>query len=468
MKSPQRVVWTEGMFLTPQHFQQFDRYHEDLVHARLGAVAGPDDWGVLAVEIDQRALAAGQVRLSRFAGVLPGGLPLEFGEADAENPPARPIESHFASKATALDVYLAVPLEHDGAPNCAPASGAEGGVTAAARTRFVSTNREISDATAGTGAVQVAFAQRNVTILFGDERRDDFEALKVAEITRDKSGALVVAEQYIPPCLRIGGSPFIIHGLRRLLTLMLTKQRALADMRRERQGATVEFSAGDVTRFLLLNAINGFIPIVGHLAEAGDYSPRACYLLLCQFAGQLCSFSLEHDPSKLPSYSYLDLRATFEQLLARITALLMATVRERCLIIPLECREDGMHLGRFEGERLSQCREVLLAVKATVPESQTAESLPKLSKIASWQDIPNILTAAVAGVKVQVSHQPPSEVPVKMGTVYFTLSTSGQYWQGITAERTVAVYLPPPFKPTETKLELLGVPPAGADERWVG
>ena len=34
-----KVVWTEGMFLQPQHFQQHDRYTEYQLRQRLAATA---------------------------------------------------------------------------------------------------------------------------------------------------------------------------------------------------------------------------------------------------------------------------------------------------------------------------------------------------------------------------------------------------------------------------------------------
>ena len=35
-----KVMWTEGMFLQPQHFQQQDRYAARQLDARLAATAG--------------------------------------------------------------------------------------------------------------------------------------------------------------------------------------------------------------------------------------------------------------------------------------------------------------------------------------------------------------------------------------------------------------------------------------------
>ena len=55
MKPPQRVVWSEGMLVSPQHLQQADLYHERLLNERLGA-AFPFAWGVSQVAIDPGAL----------------------------------------------------------------------------------------------------------------------------------------------------------------------------------------------------------------------------------------------------------------------------------------------------------------------------------------------------------------------------------------------------------------------------
>ena len=38
MEYAQKVLWSEGMFLTPHHFQQADRYYEHLITRRLKAV----------------------------------------------------------------------------------------------------------------------------------------------------------------------------------------------------------------------------------------------------------------------------------------------------------------------------------------------------------------------------------------------------------------------------------------------
>src|SRR5690349_20281589 len=50
-----KVVWTEGMFLQPQHFQQHDRYTEYQLRQRFAAGLG-HAWGFISVAVDDAAL----------------------------------------------------------------------------------------------------------------------------------------------------------------------------------------------------------------------------------------------------------------------------------------------------------------------------------------------------------------------------------------------------------------------------
>jgi len=81
-------------------------YHERLLDRRLAALA-PQTWGILSLEVDQGALAAGELRVSRFVGILPDGLYLDFAAGDPEAPAARPIGTHFAPSQPVLEVFLA-------------------------------------------------------------------------------------------------------------------------------------------------------------------------------------------------------------------------------------------------------------------------------------------------------------------------------------------------------------------------
>ncbi len=453
MKNAQRVVWSEGMFMNPHHMQQLDLYHENLLDLRLSAME-PYPWGVVSLEFDMESLRAGRVQLREFNGILPDGLPLAFQSGDPEAPPARPTEGYFPPAQHVLDVYLGVPRERSGVESYG------GGDRIGGNPRFTPASRPVNDLTASTSIVPVAFAQRNVRLLFGTERREDYDAIKIAELSRDRSGSLTLIENYIPPALRIDASPYIMSELRNLLRLIVAKQRQLASRRKHRDASALEFTASDVTLFLELNALNGTIPLLQHAIDSGSMRPYALYMALSQCAGQLCTFAADEDPTSLPPFQFIQLRATFLELFRRLQGLLRSVALEQCLTVQLAASEDQIYRGRMEDDRLDRCGQFFLAVRSELPEKVVAEQLPKLATMASWTDIQNLVRAASPGVPIHVNYRPPPEVPIQPGVLYFTLSLQDSYWRNAMRDRTLALYLPHPFEVSHTSVELLAVPTA--------
>jgi type VI secretion system protein ImpJ len=297
-------------------------------------------------------------------------------------------------------------------------------------------------------------------LLFGDEPRDDFDSLKIAELARDKSGSLVLVDNYIPPCLRIGASPFIMNELRSLLRLIVSKQRQIATRRRHRDESSLEFTASDVTLFLELHALNGVIPFLSHVIEAGNMRPHDLYLMLSRLGGQLCTFSAEADPSVMPPFQFTNLRITFEELFRRLTELMRAVALEQCITVQLERGADGLYRAKLEDERIDRCSQFLLMVRSELPEQVIVDQLPKLSKLGSWSEIQGLVQATSQGIPLQVTYRPPPEVPIRPGASYFAL-TQDAGWRNVLREHAVALYLPHPLNSSQTSIELLAVPTVG-------
>jgi type VI secretion system protein ImpJ len=71
MTKAEKVVWTEGMFLRPHHFQRTESYL--LNHVReWGALQRSYLWGFLDVELDEAMLRQGCIALSYCSGLAAG------------------------------------------------------------------------------------------------------------------------------------------------------------------------------------------------------------------------------------------------------------------------------------------------------------------------------------------------------------------------------------------------------------
>ena len=238
---------------------------------------------------------------------------------------------------------------------------------------------------------------------------------------RDDAGGLVVSEPYIPPCLRVGASPFLMAGLRRLLGTMVTRHTALSEARREAGKSMVEFGAKDVTRFLLLSTINTYIPVLTHVVDSGHVSPHACYLLLSQLA-RPAHHVLDRDRARptFPRFVYTDLRSTFEELFARLDRAVAVDDR-RALRHRSRSRAapDGMYVAALQEERLWALRSLPARDQDRHARAAHRDPGAALCEDRVLAEINGILSAATPGAPVEVTYRPPPEIPVKAGLVYF-------------------------------------------------
>jgi type VI secretion system protein ImpJ len=252
------------MLLCPQHMQQQDLYHEQNLAARVSAVT-PMHWGVVTQSFDASAVKAGQVALMSFRGVLPDGTPIVF-EATSRSD-RRAGRSARASRPTCARSRCSsrCPTIREGVANYVS------GDAAAAMQRYRIATRSVFDLTQARNERELQFSDPNLTLLFGNEPRDDYTAIKIAEIVRDEGG-FRISDEFTPPCLALSAAPALHAGLQDLLGQVVTKRRKLAEERRSRDGVRIEFNAQDITRYLFLQVLNGAAPVLQALRRHAERS----------------------------------------------------------------------------------------------------------------------------------------------------------------------------------------------------
>src|ERR1700692_3052527 len=75
------VVWSEGMYLGPHHFQAQNRYFEDASHFVTQSLSY-EAYGFTGFELNREALRNGTVGLVYARGLFPDGMPFEVPECD--------------------------------------------------------------------------------------------------------------------------------------------------------------------------------------------------------------------------------------------------------------------------------------------------------------------------------------------------------------------------------------------------
>lgn len=450
MSKYRKIVWNEGMLLTPHHFQQWDNYQDELLNSRIRSVLAYE-YGVLDLQINNEAIANGNFQITNCRAVLPDGLLVNVPDAEAV-PDMRPVGDHFKVEQEKLGVHLAIPAKKAGEANY-QASGSK----ASGNLRFLQEGAMVKDETSGTNEQPVAFAKSNLRIIFDDELRDGFTSIKIAELQRTPTGQLKLSDEYIPPVLKISASQWLVNMLRQIVEILITKSGSLGEQRRQSNASLADFTTSEVAVFWLLHTINSSIPTMSHFFRSPMLHPERLYLEMGEIVGKLLTFSLEHHPKDIVKYDHDDLHFTFYNLSMQLKDLLETVIPSRCVPIPLEKTRDTLYVGRIEDERLLKEAGFYLAVRAQMPESKLIEGVPRVVKIASRDVIDSVIGSALPGVVLTYSNPPPAPIPTRVGFKYFQLDSIGPYWNGISGSKLISIYVPDEIP--DEKLELYAVKP---------
>ena len=450
MSKYRKIVWNEGMLLTPHHFQQWDNYHEELLNSRVRSMI-PFEYGILDLRVNGEAVANGNFQITNCRAVMPDGLMISVPDAEAV-PDMRPVGSHFAVEAERLGVHLAIPARKIGEANFQNNGG-----KASSNLRFLQEGSMVKDETTGANEQPLAYAKSNLRIIFDDELRDGFTTLKIAELQRTPTGQLKISENYIPPILKVSASEWLVYLLRQVVEILVTKSGSLSEQRRSSNASLADFTTSEVAVFWLLNTINASIPTMAHYFRSSLLHPEKLYLEMGELVGKLMTFSIEHHPKDIVKYDHDDLYFTFSNLSSQLKELLDTVIPSRCVPIPLEKTRDTLYVGRIEDERLLKDAAFYLAVRAQMPEAKLIDGVPRVVKIASRDVIDSVIGSALPGVVLTLASPPPAPIPARVGFKYFHLDNIGPYWNGIAGSKVISVYVPNEIP--DEKLELYAVKP---------
>lgn len=412
-----KVLWSEGMFLQPHHFQQHDRYLEHLIGAK-AAVATPYPWGVQRLTIDADLLGMGKIALVEAIGVLPDGTPFSI-PADAPPPQALEVEETVKEQV----VYLALPLRQPGLIEAGGAGGAETMLRYRAQTEEVRDNhsgQQQSEAPVEVGTL-------DLRLLLEQDDRNGFAHAGVARILECRADKRVVLdESYIPPCVSFRASSRLAGFAGELLGLLHHRGEALA----ARVSGSGRGGVADWADFLLLQLINRLEPLMAHLEAIESLHPEPFYRLLLPMAGELSTFTTnEKRPPQFPPYRHDDLAGTFAPVMAALRDALSRVLEERAIPIPIQERKFGFRVAPLADRTLLANANFVLAAHAKVNTEMLRNRFPTQVKIGPVEKIQELVKLALPGIALRPLPVAPRQIPFHAGFVYFELDRNSDLWE---------------------------------------
>lgn len=419
MLSKQRVVWTEGMLMEPQHFQQQERYFEALIDDRVQSVNALF-WGFTHLELDQGLLEQGKIVIKSAKGVFPDGTPFHM-------PYTHPLPLPFepGDNCQGKMICLSVMMDISGNPHIDLTDHQVG-------SRFVAVDADIPDRNMGITAegtpqlITLQLGQLQSRLTFQSAVNSAESALPICFIQeRTKNGHILLGDNFLPPMLDFRAIGWIESMTNELLGIV---SQRLESMYRP----DVQMSLGGLTELfelLLLQTLSEYKVKLSHLVHLPHVHPERLFYILLEMLGRL-SFI----PGGEQFWKRDDLHYTHEQPHSGYLPLFAALRRALSLVIEapaiaLSFVDQGNGIYVCQNDKQLRIEKLVFAVSADMPSDKLRINFPAQTKLGPVDKIAKLIDLQLPGARLIPLVTPPRHIPYYPNSIYFEVDTTSDIYQ---------------------------------------
>ncbi|QNF25522.1 type VI secretion system baseplate subunit TssK [Aeromonas hydrophila] len=438
MSSRNRVIWREGLFIKPQHFQQQQRHSDYALHARLSALSDYF-YGMQSLAINEDYLGFGRIALVGATGILPDGTVFNIPNDDVLPTPLEVTDASVANQ----KVYLALPLSVSGVNEVN-----QGGQVA---TRLQAHRHDVRDLhSEGGDVVSLEVGRVSLRLMLEREDRSAYASLAIARILDKRpDGGLVLDPNFMPCSISVSAIPTLKRFLGESAGLVAERARSLS----QRIAAPGQQGVADVAEFMMLQLLNRAQPQLSHLARLGTLHPERLHESLVQLCGELMTFTDESRlPPEFPAYRHDDQQVSFEPVMLALRQALSTVLSPRAVSIQLRKHQYGIMVAMVNESELMQSADFVLAVRARMPQEQLRKQLLQQTKVASSDKIRELISLQLPGIPLLPLPVAPRQLPYHAGYSYFQLDRQSPAWQMLAVGNTLAFHIAGDFPELDMQL----------------
>jgi type VI secretion system protein ImpJ len=427
MAGANRVAWREGQFLRPQHFQQADRSIDWRLNLRAGLLR-PYAWGLSDIVIDEDLASLGKFTVVRARGVLPDGTAFAIPD---DIPPPPPLD--LPDDTRDAIIYITLPAAQPGAQEFDEAE------SAGVEIRFLVSESDVADCfSEDRTAEPIELARPNLR--FGATRDQTYGRVLcgLAKVREMQGKRVLFDDRYIPPVQDIAATRPLKHGL----VDILGRCDQRADELSQRAVEATDGGSETFASFLLLLAINRWIPVLRHLDSLPGVHPERLFEALSSLAGEIATLARpERKAPALPAYDHEDLRGCFAPLFDLLQSMLSTGISSSARQLPLEQAGPGAWVSTIVDRNLYQYGYFYLAVRAAASTDEIRQLFPSVAKLGAVEKMRQIVDAALPGVPLRHTPTPPPQLRVMPGYVYFELDRGVPDWRDFATATAMGLHV---------------------------
>ncbi|TAN17583.1 MAG: type VI secretion system baseplate subunit TssK [Rhizobiaceae bacterium] len=417
MSDANKVLWSEGLFLRTQHFQQQDRFLEATVRGALQA-GNLHTFGFRALALDPALLEAGQVAVLSARGIFPDGTPFSIPDTmDAPKPLA------VTADTAGGPVLIALPLEPPGGVGFDPAHAEPTG--ARYRGRIVTIRDAVQN---GADPEEIEIARPEALLLPPGKSVGGYTALPVAEVHGLRAdGSVAMEGTFLPPALVTAAVPWYAQLLQEII--------AGVDQIADAHGKMVMGGPGrSIEDLLMLHLANEARPRLAHLLAQDVYHPADLFLELSTLAGSMATFgSSNRRLRELSPYDHMAPGPAFAELADTLRSLILSLryVEPKSRALPVMRHSTNVWKVRVDNPKLLVQSRIVVRVGSELSDEALRKIFVNQVTVGSADEFEGLWKSRLPGIPLKPLHSQPREIPYDGDRLCLELDQKSEHWASL-------------------------------------
>ncbi|TLD96144.1 type VI secretion system baseplate subunit TssK, partial [Helicobacter trogontum] len=369
MNSRLKVAWYNGMNVDKIHFEQQERYFEQLVYIKT-TKSLCNFYGLFEVEFSNELLNLGKIALSRISGIAQDGSVFN-APSDDLLPQALEIDSNVGSPI----ITLKIPVSSDSIADISLNNTFSNSKYVATNVPVVSKiHDDVNEYTQQTDS-EIFYTHQTSSLvlgslrlklgLLGDKSPNELEIpiAKIKNIHHNKR--IELDDKFIPTSMDISNNLFIKTFLEEMLFSIQQHKETFAKIFR---GINQTKNTLDFSTYLSLNLLKKYDCIFSYLNNKERLHPEFLYEKLIEFQADLLVLHHEIEESfEFIAYKHNDLSSVFIPLSNHLRLLFANVTSPKYAIASVVNNGNGFFDCIFENASIIQNGEIFLAISSSLP-----------------------------------------------------------------------------------------------------
>jgi len=422
------VVWKEGLFIRPQHFQQNNFYMMSEFRERTENSAS-NIWGLFDFEINQGNLRLGKVIVQYITGIMPDGT--LFNIIDSEQLLGREIKESDIGE----DLYLSLPLAIQNNKEIYFEYNEE------KPTRYKSKSiSKIPNLNIGEESnADMTFSELNFKILKKSELKVGYTFIKlmhIKEVSTDGQVSLDIV--YEPTFLHLNKAKKIMIGLQDIIATLQYRSEQIAKKLGNNSLETTEL--GD---YLMLQLVNKAYSRLHFFTTQSKLHPADLFLEINSIIAELAVFLKKEKRVVSPLvYSHIKQNESFIILFDELKVMLSFILEQNAISLDMQKGKYGLYRAMIPSNEMLHTGSFILSISSKLlDESDLKRLLLDNFKISTVEGIRELVNLHLAGFKLSALASAPRQIPYRVDNSYFKIVLENDEKNNLEVSGGFAFYL---------------------------